>query len=139
MIKVVIDTCVIIDLLDKKEGAYEDAYEVFFAAAGDKIAGYITAKTVSEVYCLTRQRTSQEITKEIINKLINILPIIDTLAADCENALFTDMTDYDKSVLSETAYRCGCEYIITRNIQNYSGSKVKAILPGEFLKLISNN
>ena len=139
MIKVVIDTCVIIDLLDKKEGAYEDAYEVFLAAAGDKIAGYITAKTVSEVYCLTRQRTSQKITKEIINKLISILPIIDTLAADCENALFTDVTDYDKSVLSETAYRCGCEYIITRNIQDYSGSKVKAILPGEFLKLISNN
>lgn len=35
----------------------------------------------------------------------------------------------------ECAKRYGAEYIITRNVSDYSVSDIKAILPGEYLEL----
>lgn len=35
----------------------------------------------------------------------------------------------------ECAKSYGAEYIITRNISDYSASSIKAILPSEYLKL----
>ena len=45
---VLIDTCVILDALQKREPFWEDAAKIFLAAANEKYQGIITAKALTE-------------------------------------------------------------------------------------------
>lgn len=47
------------------------------------------------------------------------------------------MRDYEDAVVSETALRSGMDYIVTRNIRDYTKSSIPALLPGELLERIS--
>ncbi|MBR3147329.1 MAG: hypothetical protein IKF54_04195 [Eubacterium sp.] len=41
--------------------------------------------------------------------------------------------------MAMTAARTGADYIVTRNIKDYSHSKVKAVRPADFLLMLDNN
>ncbi len=46
-----------------------------------------------------------------------------------------EFSDFEDCLQVECAKSYGAEYIVTRNISDYSVSDVKAILPSEYLKL----
>jgi hypothetical protein len=45
------------------------------------------------------------------------------------------MKDYEDAVMSETASRNALDYIITRNVKDYSQSKIPVYMPESFLHL----
>lgn len=49
---VVVDTCVIIDALQQRELFCIDAQAICLAIAEDKVTGFITAKSVTDIYYL---------------------------------------------------------------------------------------
>ncbi len=65
--------------------------------------------------------------------------ILDVTADDCQNALLSDIKDYEDAVISCCAKRNQMDNIVTRNIRDYEKSKVKALLPDELIKLVSQN
>ena len=50
-------------------------------------------------------------------------------------ALKSRFSDFEDALQNFSAVENQCEYIITRNIQDYKESKIKVILPEEFIKL----
>ncbi len=46
-----------------------------------------------------------------------------------------EFSDFEDCLQVECAKSYGAEYIVTKNISDYSVSDVKAILPSEYLKL----
>ena len=55
--KALIDTCVVIDFLQKREPFASTSKEIFFAAATDQFSGYITAKSATDIYYLMHRCT----------------------------------------------------------------------------------
>ena len=49
------------------------------------------------------------------------------------------MKDYEDAVVSCCARRNQMDYIVTRNVKDYKQSKVKALLPDDFVKLVSQD
>ena len=47
-----------------------------------------------------------------------------------------DFKDFEDCLQDECADSCGADYIVTRNTKDFENSKVRAITPDEFLKLI---
>ena len=75
-------------------------------------------------------------TKTTINIIFDILEIIkpvDTLATDIFNAAKLDFQDFEDAVIAAIAMREKADYIITRNIQDFSKSEVPALTPNIFL------
>ena len=60
MTRILIDTCVIIDVLQKREPFWKNASKVFLAAATEKIEAVITAKSLRDRYDLTHRCTHGE-------------------------------------------------------------------------------
>ena len=50
--KVLIDTCVVVDFLQQRQPFAESALKVFMLAGSGEINGYITAKSVTDIYYL---------------------------------------------------------------------------------------
>lgn len=59
--KVLIDTCVIIDVLQSREPFCESAQKLFMLAANRQFDGYITAKSVTEIYYISHRSSHNDI------------------------------------------------------------------------------
>lgn len=132
--RALIDTCIIIDALQDRRPFADDARAVFYAAADCLFDGYITAKSTADIYYLTHRHThSDKKTRDTLKKLCALFEILDTAAADCINAVDSCISDYEDAIMAESAARSGMDCIVTRNVSNYSLSKVPVYTPQEFL------
>ena len=135
--KILFDTCIIIDLLQKRTPFVNDAYLLFQCAANHKIDGYITAKSVADIYYLMHHFTHDDkTTREVLSKLFQIFFILDTTALDCQLAVLSAVGDYEDAVMAETGFRSHMDYIVTRNTQDFIHSAVPVLTPSGFLDLL---
>ena len=133
-----IDTCVIIDVLQGREPFREAGEKIFLAAANRLFLGYITAKSVADIYYLMhRSLHDDKKTRDVLEKLFDIFDIADTTCDDCTLALASAISDYEDAIMAESASRLSMDCIITRNIKDYKNSDIKVYTPDEFLSLIS--
>ena len=134
--KLLIDTCVIIDALQKREPFYINAEKIFLEIAQNKYEGFITAKSITDIYYLTRRNVhSDKETRKIISKLLTLFNIVDTTELDIKKALISDVPDYEDAVMIETAKRTKMNAIITRNLKDYTVSSIPVCLPEDIDKL----
>ena len=134
--KILIDTNIVIDALTGREPFREAAEQIFLLAANQTEDMYITEGSATDIYYIVRKYLhSTEQAKNTMSKLYELFCILDVTADDCQEALLTDMKDYEDSVISCCAKRNRMEYIVTRNIKDYQNSKVKAMLPDEFIRM----
>ena len=135
--RVLIDTCVIVDVLQNREPFAAEAQQIFFAVANKQAIGYISAKSVFDIYYLTHRSThSDDETRKILKTLLGLFDILDTTQLDCRQALSSDISDYEDAVMCETAKRCDVDCIVTRNQKDYVKSEVTVYSPRDFLELL---
>ena len=132
--KVLIDTNVILDVLCKREGFFEDADKNFKLCEVKKIEGYISALSMSNLVYIMRKELDAEKIKEVLQQLSLIFKITDLKADDLKKAADMNFKDYEDALQSVCAVRLKANYIITRNIKDFTYSKVMAIKPSELLE-----
>lgn len=99
--------------------------------------GYITAKSVTDIYYLTHRLTHNDIeTRKILSKLFTLFHLLDTTSLDCRKAISSEICDYEDAIMVETAIRSEIDCIVTRNIKDYAKSPLKVYDPSTFLKLL---
>lgn len=134
---VLIDTCVIIDALQRRQPFDTAAMQIIEVVAQKRINGIITAKSVTDIhYLYMRYIHDKAKTLDMIIKLFRLFMVADTLADDCYNACFSTINDYEDGVMEQTAKRLHIDYIVTRNLKDYRLSTVKVISPDEFLSYL---
>ena len=137
--RVLIDTCVIIDALQNREPFAEDAKTIFLMAANKQFSGYITAKSVTDIYYLTHRTThSDQKSREILSKLFKLFEPLDTDGIDCRRAIPSPVSDYEDAVMIETAEREEVDCIVTRNLHDFSKSSVKVLSPQELIRTVES-
>ena len=132
--KVLIDTNVIIDVFMKREPHVEHSAP-FLKLCGAKVTGCVTASQTTDIfYLLVRTGATEQTAKAVIRKLTDNLKVLDVLAADVQNGLASDMTDFEDALLACCAKRVKADYIVTRNKGDFKLSPVTPISPEDFLE-----
>ncbi len=134
--KVLIDTNIILDVLCKRPGFYEDSAKIFKLCEVRRVSGVISALTVPNIIYILRKELDAGKIKEILCNLFLIFSVADLKAADLQKAADMKFKDYEDAVQSACAARVKADYIITRNIRDFKESRVSAIKPAEFLERI---
>ena len=133
--KALIDTCVIVDVLQSREPFAADAQKVFLLAANQLFIGCITAKSATDIYYLTHRLTHDDkASRAVLGKLFTLFEVVDTAGMDCRRAIPSAVSDYEDAVMIETALRTEAECIVTRNTRDYSASPVTVYSPGDLIK-----
>ena len=132
--RALIDTCIIIDLLQKREPFFDDAHLTFLSAANNRFEGAITAKSVTDIYYLMHRFFHDDVpTRKALDTLFKLFTVLDTTGLDCKKALLSPVSDYEDALMIETAVNSGMDAIITRNIKDYSKSPIPVYAPANFL------
>lgn len=137
--RVLLDTCVVVDFLQKREPFAQDALSLFRAAAIQEFSGYITAKSATDIFYLSHRAThSNEQSRVLLQRLLDLVGMLDTLSADVRLALLAECADFEDAVMIETAKRSGMDCIVTRNTRHYAGASIPVYEPAEFLRLLAS-
>ena len=137
---VLIDTNVIIDYLMQRKGLSDTSTEVISYCAKKEVIGYIAGHTVlNSMYILRNSIPDQNARRSHILKLLKFLKIADITERMLISSLKNpDFKDYEDCVQSECALRINADYIVTRNVRDFTNSMVKAVTPEDFISIIGN-
>jgi len=134
--KILIDTNVLLDYLLEREPFFEDAKEVILSCTDGKVKGCIAAHSIPNMFFILRKDYNAKERREV---LLNLCKIFDVEGIDKAKLLAglsnEDFTDFEDCLQMECAKSYGADYIVTRNVADYSVSEVKAIEPKDYLKL----
>lgn len=135
--RVLVDTYVVIDVLQHREPFWKDSYAAFLAIANCRAEGYLTAKSLTDIYYLTHRATHDDKeTRKILSTLLIPFDLLDTAGMDCRRAISSDITDFEDAVMVESAVRAGMDCIMTRNLKDYERSVIPIYSPTDFLQMI---
>ena len=135
--KVLLDTCIVIDFLQNREPFAKNAHALFQAIAVEECSGFISAKAVTDIYYIIHHIThSDEGSRLKLRQLLSIVEILDTKAQDIIAALDARGSDYEDDVMIETAISAHMDCIITRNIKDFSYASLPVYDPEQFLSLL---
>ena len=86
--KALVDTNVILDVLQSREPWYKSGQQMFLAIANKKVIGAITAKQVADIHFFSRKQFKEQANvdekcRAVIGKILAIFELIDTLGIDC--------------------------------------------------------
>ena len=98
--KALIDTCVIVDILQKRDPFYAAAMEILLAVSNKKCTGILTAKSITDIYYILRRsiHNEQEVRK-LVRVLFTLFEVVDTFSIDCELALSSTIKDYEDAII----------------------------------------
>lgn len=134
--RVLVDTNVLLDYLLTREPFYKDAEKIVLACVDGKVKGCIAAHSVPNMFFILRKDYNAGERREALLNLCRIFDIegIDKakLLSGLQNG---DFSDFEDCLQMECAKAYGAEYIVTRNIDDYKTSEIKAILPKDYLEL----
>lgn len=138
--RALIDTCIIIDALQNREPFAVDAQAILLASANKQFDGFISAKSVTDIYYLTHKLTHcDKDTRGILNRLFVLFDVLDTAGMDCRKAIASNTTDYEDAVMIETAVRSGMDCIVTRNTKDCTAAPLPVYAPSDFLKELNTS
>lgn len=132
--KCLIDTNVILDVLMKRKGLWEDSSIVLKACETGRIEGLMTVQSFLDMTYVLHKELNSAAIRKVLEWLSLILHITEINGNDLKKATEYEWNDYEDAVQAAVADRCKADYIITRNIKDYKG--VKTITPEEMIKLI---
>ena len=136
--RTVIDTCIIVDALQNREPFCKDAQSIFLLCANRQLEGFLTAKSITDIYYLTHRQTHcDKVTRDVLTKLCVLFGLLDTTALDIRKTISAEIADFEDAVMVETAVRSGVDCIVTRNIKDYCKAPIPVYAPAEFIELLT--
>ena len=82
-----------------------------------------------------RQTHSDKEARNILVKLCALFELLDTTELDIRRAISSEVSDFEDTVMIETALRSGADCIVTRNTKDYSKFPIPVYTPSEFTAL----
>ena len=131
--RLLIDANILLDVLQKREPHYKDSSLVWKLCETDQDEGIVSALTFANIVYILRKELDARQVRSVLDKLQLIFTFADYTASDMEKAADLEWDDYEDAIQSVTAERLMADYIITRNVKDFSESTVTAFTPSEYL------
>lgn len=134
--RILIDTNVLLDYLLEREPFFEDAKAIMKLCADGKTKACIAAHSITNMFFILRKDFNEKERREVLSSLCSIFDIEGIDKAKLVSGLANeDFSDFEDCLQMECAKAYGADYIVSRNITDYSASEIKAIEPKDYLAL----
>ncbi len=133
---ILFDTNIILDILEKRQPFYEASKSVLEECISNDIRGCIALHSVSNIYYILRKRYSATDRRKLLLDLLDLLQVAGTDHEHVKNALQREgFSDFEDCLQDECAKQIHADYIVTRNITDFSTSDIPAVTPEDMLKI----
>jgi len=138
MNKILLDTNIIIDIALEREPFVESSKEIIKLIDKKNLKAYISATTVTDIYYITKRKTSHEQVIKFLENLflfVSVLPVNEEIV---KNAMKSKGKDFEDAIQIETSKQNAVKIIITRNKKDFENSDLEIYMPDEFINILKN-
>lgn len=134
---VLIDTNIALDFLTMRQPYYDDARNIIQICADEQIQGYIAFHSLPNIFYILRKSHSETERREMLKKLCFVLQVTGASHEKvCDAIEYREFSDFEDCLQYECAKEISADYIVTRNVQDFRYSKVKAVTPKELMDIV---
>lgn len=134
--KIFFDTNVILDVMLDRTPFSEPASQLLSLVECGDISGIICATTVTTIHYLSTKALGKNKSKNKIKDLITLFEIASVNRTVIGNVINSTFTDFEDSVIHQSANHAGAEAIATRDPKGFKKSKIPIYSPVELLKIL---
>ena len=131
-----IDANIILDVLLNRAEFVKDSSMIWKLCETEQMKGYVSALTFANLVYIMRKQLDPDKIGDVLRKLNLVFEFADFSVSDMMRAAELNWKDFEDAVQSVTAERIHADYIITRNVRDFSKSRVMAFTPSELLARI---
>lgn len=132
---VLVDTCIVIDALTKREPFFEPAAELLRLGAEKRINLLYSAKSFLDTHYLLKHHLHEESkVRGILSSLLRCLTVVEVMGKDCALALNSPASDYEDAVQYEVALNYGVDGIVTRDKHGFPGFLIPLETPSQTME-----
>lgn len=133
--KIMVDTNVILDVMLQRESFLTDSLHALDIAISENDRCLLSVSAATDIYyCLRKAVHSEKEAHNLLKRVSTFAHFTSVYTQDIENALESGISDFEDALVDEIAFRECCDIILTRNIADFTLSKIPAVTPALFLK-----
>lgn len=136
MLKLFIDTNIIIDFFVEREPFSSDASKIFELVNRKEITIFVSITSFNNIYYILRKTYRHQKTLDILEQLKKTVQIIDFTKSILNNSMNSKFNDLEDAIQYFSAIEIeSIKYIITRDKKGFKHSKIPVYNPKTFLKI----
>jgi predicted nucleic acid-binding protein len=137
-VNILLDTNIVLDALLTREPYHGLAEDIFALAGTEKITGYVTANSVTDIYYIVKKRLGDSVARKALRDMINVFAVIPVDGRDCRRALDSEIADFEDGVVMVCATKCELDCIVTRDAEflRYKKYPIPVLTPEQFLEWV---
>jgi len=135
-LKVLIDTNVVLDVLLDRKPFSENAARIFALVEESRIEGFLCATTVTTIDYLLGRALPPMQARNALQRLLDLFEISPANRPVLEQALRSEISDFEDAVLEQSGRLVAVDAITTRNIKDFKKSTITVLDPAELLSAV---
>lgn len=136
--KITVDLNVLLDVAQNRLPHYQASEEVLHRARIGEYAAVLPAHALTTLHYIIEKWSGTALANQTIDGLLRDFEIHSADKANFQRARQLPLKDFEDAVVAVVAEATGSQYIVTRNVADFSGSPVPAITPAEFLEELAS-
>ena len=134
---ILLDSNIILDWLQQREPFYQNARKIVESCMFGNLAGFVTSHSLCDMYYILRKDFSLEQRLNFIRLISERCTVITENANDFIAVTNNPVTkDLEDGLQMQCAAQNELNYIVTRNIKDFTDSSVPAIMPEDFIAML---
>ena len=139
MIRVLLDTNIIIDFLNDRQPFSLHAADIFRQGRKKSIELFTSSHSFSTTHYIMKKLLTEKELRSALTKLNQHIQILPVTEKEIQHALSSNHQDFEDSIQIFTALNGNIDYIVTRNIKDFQKSPVKVNTPDQLLQSLNHS
>jgi predicted nucleic acid-binding protein len=131
--RVFVDTNVLLDVLGKRLPFYDDAAAIWTLAERQQIDAIISAISFTNIFYIVRKLESGKAAMKALRQLRQVFSIAACDETVIDEALQSELADFEDAVQLITALHSQATCLVTRNPKHFSNDSLPILTPNEFI------
>ena len=135
MIKIFIDTNILIDLIADRKPFSKFAIEIFSAAENGKVNLFASSHSIATTHYLLKKNLGEKELRGILIEILNYIEIIPVDVDVIKRSLKSSHSDFEDAIQIIAAQSIGkMDCIVTRNVKDFKGAEIPVFSSDEFVR-----
>lgn len=136
VLRVLVDTNVVLDQLLRREPWFTEAQTFWQARDERRVVAYLPASVVTDVFYISRRQVGEERARQAIARCIREFGLLAVYRATLEDAFAREGRDFEDNVQISCAYFAKLDLIVTRNTDDFRLSPIPAVVPPDITRYL---
>ena len=132
--RVFVDSDVMLDVALARQPFVESSRLVLSILENGRAIGFASSNSITNIYYVLRKSGGDTKTRQFLAELLKYITAVPTSHLDVLSALGLGFKDFEDGVQYYSAKSNQCDYIVTRNVDDYKRSELEVFLPSEFAR-----